>query len=48
MGHSDIQTTMRYVHHRDRGDEAKLLAEAFRPAGTFGDVSADTSRNVPG
>jgi integrase len=32
MGHSDIQTTMRYVHHRDRGDEAKLLAEAFRPA----------------
>jgi integrase len=33
MGHSDIQTTMRYVHHRDRGGEAKLLAEAFRPAG---------------
>jgi integrase len=29
MGHSDIQTTMRYVHHRDRGGEAKLLAEAF-------------------
>jgi integrase len=47
MVHSDIQTTMRYVHHRDRGDEAKLLAEAFRPAGTFGDVSAETSPNVP-
>ncbi|MEA2371519.1 MAG: hypothetical protein QOH12_1913 [Solirubrobacteraceae bacterium] len=30
MGHADIQTTMRYVHHRDRGGEAKLLAEAFR------------------
>jgi integrase len=29
MGHADIQTTMRYVHHRDRGDEARLLAEAF-------------------
>jgi integrase len=29
MGHSDIQTTMRYVHHRDRGGEAKLLAKAF-------------------
>ena len=29
MGHADIQTTMRYVHHRDRGGEAKLLAEAF-------------------
>jgi integrase len=33
MGHSDIQTTMRYVHHRDRGGEARLLAEAFQPAG---------------
>jgi len=32
MGHSDIQTKMRYVHHRDRGDEARLLAEAFQPA----------------
>src|SRR5581483_6238631 len=29
MGHADIQTTMRYVHHRDRGGEAKLLADAF-------------------
>ena len=29
MGHSDIQTTMRYVHHRDRGGEARLLAKAF-------------------
>jgi integrase len=47
MAHSDIQTTMRHVHHRDRGDEARLLAEAFRPAGTFGDVSAETSQNVP-
>ncbi len=32
MGHADIQTTMRYVHHRDRGDEAKLLARAFAVA----------------
>jgi integrase len=29
MGHADIQTTMRYVHRRNRGDEAKLLARAF-------------------
>jgi integrase len=29
MGHADIQTTMRYVHHRDRGGEGRLLAEAF-------------------
>ena len=32
MGHADIQTTMRYVNHRDRGDEAKLLAQAFAVA----------------
>jgi integrase len=32
MGHADIQTTMRYVHHRDRGDEARLLAQAFAVA----------------
>jgi integrase len=31
MGHANIQTTMRYVHHRDRGEEARLLAEAFAP-----------------
>jgi integrase len=28
MGHADIQTTMRYVHH-PTGDEARLLAQAF-------------------
>jgi integrase len=33
MGHSDIHTTMRYVHHRDHGREARVLADAFRPAG---------------
>ncbi|MFZ0217040.1 MAG: tyrosine-type recombinase/integrase, partial [Candidatus Dormiibacterota bacterium] len=55
MGHSDIQTTMRYVHHRDRGDEARLLAEAFRPSTAeprpaAGDVSGrlvKASQNVP-
>jgi integrase len=26
MGHADIQTTMRYVHHRDRGGEADALS----------------------
>jgi integrase len=30
MGHSAIQTTMRYVHYRDRGRAAELLAKAFR------------------
>lgn len=37
MGHADIQTTMRYLHYRDRGQAAERLADAFRvertPAG---------------
>jgi hypothetical protein len=33
MGHLQIGTTLRYIHHRDRGDEAKLLAEAFALSG---------------
>ena len=38
MGHADIATTMRYVHHRDRGDEADTLSALIAgervPAGT--------------
>ncbi len=30
MGHADIKTTMRYLHHKSRADDAELLAEAFR------------------
>lgn len=45
MGHSDIQTTMRYVHHRDRGGEAKLLAEAFRASS--GDLAPATASAEP-
>jgi integrase len=33
MGHADVDTTMRYLHHRSRGDEAELLAEVFEGAG---------------
>ena len=59
MGHADIQTTMKYLHYAPRAEDARLVAEAFelldagaikRPAGspgTFRDVSAETSRNVP-
>jgi len=38
MGHADVQTTMRYLHHKSRRDEARLLEEAFAPpdAGTLG------------
>jgi integrase len=30
MGHADIQTTMRYLHYRDRGQAAERLTDAFR------------------
>ena len=30
MGHSDVQTTMRYLHHKSRAEDAKLLSEAFK------------------
>jgi integrase len=29
MGHADIKTTERYLHFKERGDEADLLANAF-------------------
>lgn len=32
LGHADIKTTMRYLHHRDRAEDAALLAKAFRVA----------------
>jgi integrase len=31
MGHADIKSTMRYLHHKSRADDAKLLSAAFRP-----------------
>ncbi len=41
MGHSDVQTTMRYLHYAPRADDAALVAQAFAvearndvPAGT--------------
>jgi integrase len=33
MGHADIQTTMRYLHYAPRGEDARLVAEAFRVDG---------------
>jgi integrase len=31
MGHADIKTTMRYLHHKSRVDDARMLSSAFRP-----------------
>jgi integrase len=33
MGHSDVQTTMKYPHYVPRHDEAALVADAFRSSG---------------
>ncbi len=40
MGHADIDTTMRYLHHKSRADEAKLLAEAFRTSSSADALAA--------
>jgi integrase len=34
MGHADIKTTMRYLHHKSRANEAQLLAGAFQSEDT--------------
>jgi integrase len=33
MGHSDLPSTMRYLHDTPRNDDAQLVAEAFLDAG---------------
>lgn len=30
MGHADIKTTMRYLHHKSRADDARVLSGAFQ------------------
>ena len=34
MGHSDVQTTMKYLHYVPRHDDAALVADAFQPGAT--------------
>ena len=31
MGHADVQTTMKYMHHRSPAGDTRLLSAAFRP-----------------
>ncbi len=33
MGHADLRTTMRYLHYRQRDDEADLLSQTFEENG---------------
>lgn len=46
MGHADIQTTMRYVHHVPRTDAANQLSDAFRTDLTG--PPAEASADAPG
>ena len=40
MGRADVNTTMRYPHHRRRADDARLLSHAFRGNGDAADEGA--------
>jgi len=31
MGRADVKTTMRYLHHKSRTEDARLLSAAFHP-----------------
>jgi integrase len=43
MGHSSIQTTMKYLHYAPRAEDARLVAEAFRLPAVDIDDHATTS-----
>jgi integrase len=45
MGHADIETTARYLHYQQRGDEARRLGRAFRRPETL-EAPADELSSV--
>ena len=46
MGHADIQTTMRYVHHVPRRDAARQLSKAFTADVASASSATDTDREL--
>lgn len=42
MGHADLQTTTRYLHHKPQKDAARKLAKAFRPTAPLPGDNFDT------
>ncbi|MHB1808428.1 MAG: tyrosine-type recombinase/integrase, partial [Solirubrobacteraceae bacterium] len=51
MGHADVKTTMRYLHHKSRADDARLLSAAFerkprKPAVRRQPASAKTREHI--
>lgn len=48
MGHADVQTTMKYMHHRSRAGDARLLSAAFKPKKTRVAAPATRGTTTPG
>ena len=46
MGHADIQTTMKYMHHRSRSGDAQLLTAAFEPKKKRASARNSTARRT--
>ena len=44
MGRADVNTTMRYPHHKSRADDAVLFSYAFRANGDDADGALDRRR----
>lgn len=47
MGHADVKTTMRYLHHKSHADDAQLLDGAFEPTTAAGVLQAADLIAVP-
>lgn len=48
MGHADDRTTQRYLHYRERGDEATRLPTAFSSRQSLaGSADAAEAQNEP-
>lgn len=43
MGHADARTTARYLHHKDRADDAEILAAAFAGETTRFQATAESA-----
>ena len=48
MGHADSRTTARYLHHKDRTDDAETLTAAFSPSGDELEATEDANAGGAG
>ena len=47
MGHADVKTTMRYLHHKSHAAEAELLDGAFASRVEWGGTVSEEAVTVP-